>query len=161
MGKIYNAVYSVKGGCGKTAFSILLSYYLSEKSVSKGEVCLVDTDIMGSSMINAFTPFQTVEELPERIRKCRFINEVVNVKKSDGISEFFVNTGELEKPEDKNELDENEEIVNSIEFDVVFCSPKSGDINKFRIGEDGGFDTDILHQMFKSGFCSFINKKNV
>lgn len=162
MGKIYNAVYSVKGGCGKTAFSILLSYYLSEKSVRKEKVCLVDTDIMGSSMLNAFTPFSTVEELPEYISKYKFINEIVNVEKLDNISEFFVNTGELEEFFDKNKSSltiENEEIVNRIGFDVIFCSPKSGDINKFRIGEDGGFDTDILHQMFKSCFCGFINKK--
>lgn len=161
MGNTYNAIYSVKGGCGKTAFSILLSYYLSQKTGKEGEVCLVDTDIMGSSMLNAFLPFLSVQKLPDCISKYRFINEIVDIGRLDDTSKFFISTNYMEDfQSSKKSTYENKAKIKSIGFDIIFCSPKSGDINKFRIGEDGGFDTDIFHQMFKSAFCGFMNEKN-
>lgn len=158
MGNVYNAVYSVKGGCGKTAFSILLSYYLSEKSGKGRKVCLVDTDIMGSSMLNAFLPFSAIDEISEFVTAHNFINDIVDLDKLADTSRFFVNTNDLEKlyPLEQT-ISEDSVVMEKKGFEITFCSPKSSDINKFRIGEEGGFETDIFHQMFRADFCSFIN----
>lgn len=158
MGNVYNAVYSVKGGCGKTAFSILLSYYLSKKSGKGRKVCLVDTDIMGSSMLNAFLPFSNIDEISEFVIAHDFINDIVDLDKLADTRRFFANTNDWGKfYNSKSSTEEDIVVLNEEGFDITFCSPKSSDINKFRIGEEGGFETDIFHQMFKSDFCSFIN----
>lgn len=55
-GKIYNIIDSVKGGCGKTTFGIMLSLLLDKyrtKKKNNGETmaCMVDVDIQGSALL--------------------------------------------------------------------------------------------------------------
>ena len=49
--RIYNVVQSVKGGCGKTTFSIMLSSFLglNKNREKMGETCLLDVDFQGTS----------------------------------------------------------------------------------------------------------------
>lgn len=55
--RVYNIVQSVKGGCGKTTFSIMLSGFLGKEEYIKkiGATCLIDADFQGTSLINLFT----------------------------------------------------------------------------------------------------------
>lgn len=73
MGRTYYIIDSIKGGCGKTTFSIMLSQWLEEFNVNKDpeneqenerkkHVCLLDFDFLGTGLINLFLTGKQKEE---------------------------------------------------------------------------------------------------
>lgn len=72
--RIYNVVQSVKGGCGKTTFSIMLSSFLglNKNREKMGETCLLDVDFQGTSLINLFTCDDKVDT--REVRQC-YLND--------------------------------------------------------------------------------------
>ena len=172
MKRTFNAVYSVKGGCGKTAFSILLSYYLADKKQKEKEqkekeqkdkepekVCLIDADILGSSMLNTFLTLYNEKAIPDFVKKHKFINDVVNTGRLADYKKFFISLKEMETIQgEKPESDDiGQDVKISRDFNVVFSSPKSEDINKFKINSANQFVPVVLHNTFKSSFSAFMN----
>ena len=49
-GKFYHVIDSIKGGCGKTTFSIMLTEYLERKTDANDHACLLDVDFLGTGM---------------------------------------------------------------------------------------------------------------
>lgn len=60
MARAYYIVDSIKGGCGKTTFSIMLSQYL-QKMDSGRNTCLLDFDFLGTGLLNLFLDEKTRE----------------------------------------------------------------------------------------------------
>lgn len=57
MGKCYYMIDSIKGGCGKTTFSIMLAQFLqkvNEDSDKNDRVCLLDFDFLGTGLAPLF-----------------------------------------------------------------------------------------------------------
>lgn len=161
--KTYNAIYSVKGGCGKTAFAIQLAHYLTvneltEKETGEAKVCLIDTDILGSSMLNTFTPIYGESTIPDFLKEQKYINHIVDMEKICDYTNFFINSKVIEKQMRKDE-NEDEAIKLGEGFDIVFASPKASDINKYRINGSNEFVPVIQHNIFRASFSRFINNK--
>lgn len=72
--RVYNIVQSVKGGCGKTTFSIMLAGFLGKKENRDecGKTCLVDADFQGTSLIHLFIHDENLDKTAPR--KC-YLNE--------------------------------------------------------------------------------------
>lgn len=61
MGRQYYVIDSIKGGCGKTTFAIMLTRFLEdfyekekEKEKKRKRACLLDVDFLGTGLINIF-----------------------------------------------------------------------------------------------------------
>lgn len=65
--RIYNVVQSIKGGCGKTTFSLMLTAYLANANRKKA-TCLLDMDFLGTSLVDLFdsTNFSGTVSLAQR-----------------------------------------------------------------------------------------------
>ncbi len=134
--KTYNLVNSVKGGCGKTTFSIWLSYYLGMPEEKKVEqTILVDMDLLGTSMQSAF--FGTKEMSDEYA----FVNEI------------FEGDNKCPKPfVHKIKLD-NGQIMN-----VIFSSTRMEDRIKFKSGDYSSYTPIVKHSIFRSGLKELIEE---
>ena len=66
--RVYNIVQSVKGGCGKTTFSIMLAGFLGKKENRDecGKTCLVDADFQGTSLIHLFIHDENLDKTAPR-----------------------------------------------------------------------------------------------
>lgn len=132
--KTYNLVNSVKGGCGKTTFSIWLSCYLGmseEKEVE--QTILVDMDLLGTSMQSVFFG---KKEMPDEYA---FVNEIFDGKKES--SKPFVHKIRLA----------NGQLMN-----VIFSSTKMEDRIKFKSGDYSSYTPIVKHSIFRSGLKELI-----
>ena len=161
--KTFNAVYSVKGGCGKTAFSVFLAYYLAKsKQSDESKVCLIDTDILGSSMLNTFRVLKNDknEDILDLLRNShyRFINEIVNVDRLAKYKEFLIDLKDLENLGRQDDaLQEAQSVNKDVGFYIAFSSPKSGDIDRYRQNSAHEYIPNVSHNLFRVSFKAFIN----
>lgn len=82
-GRIFNVIDSVKGGCGKTTFSLMLAATLDRMYGSDGKcnTCILDMDLLGTSMISLFNEDSNLDALngPSTMseHKNAYLNEIV------------------------------------------------------------------------------------
>lgn len=141
-GRTFNFVTSIKGGCGKTTFSVFLARYLedackeSEKSTEKEEHCLIfDMDFQGTSMENLFWG------IPKDMPKAhKYLNAAI--RESREIDDFIV----------KNLI--SEDVV----LDTIFADSDVKEKEKFRISSRTGYSPAVQYNVFKGGLIRFLNK---
>ncbi len=141
----YNLVNSVKGGCGKTTFSVMLTYYLGEfgeeekekkeEEKQKEQVLLIDADLLGTSMQVLF--YGNADGSGE---KGLYTNDVVDGVKER--SENFIRKVALE----------NGRVLN-----IIFSSMKAEDRDKFRSGRYAGYAPVVKHSIFRTGMRELIS----
>ena len=64
---IYNVVNSVKGGCGKTTFSVYLAWKAANAATKKNTL-LIDMDFQGTAMEFLFHAYETVPSFRKTYR---------------------------------------------------------------------------------------------
>ena len=65
MDRSYYMIDSIKGGCGKSTFAIMLADYLERKEIEGGNpfhTCLLDFDFLGTGLINIFLTETEINE---------------------------------------------------------------------------------------------------
>lgn len=122
----YNLINSVKGGCGKTTFSIYLARYL-RKSL------LIDMDLLGTSMQ------VLVYGNDNSSRNTAYTNDVF--QKIENNRKKFV---------DKIDLN-NGECIN-----VIFSTMDNTEKDKFKGGKHSGYTPVVKHSMFRQGLKELL-----
>ncbi len=92
--KVYHIIDSIKGGCGKTTFSIMLTEYLSRKiekntDNEKDQVCLLDMDFLGTGLFNLFYDNIGKDDNFEKVRKDFLVSNCFINDKIRGGSDVF------------------------------------------------------------------------
>lgn len=123
----YNLIHSVKGGCGKTTFSVWLAYYLKQS-------LLIDMDLSGTSMSVLFNG-------NDRIDGLAYTNDVFQGIKEN--PKKFVRKITWEFLKDK-------------EINVIFSSMDYNAKNKFRAGKRSGYSPVVKHSMFRLGLRDLL-----
>ena len=166
MKKVYNIIDSIKGGCGKTTFSLMLSLLLDDRykenrNNDESNVCLIDMDIQGSALLyllfggnyfqdekewNAFKFLNdrivavgdTREETEEYMHRFRFKDKVEDEKKADE------ETGKRERSEPG--------------IDVVFSDPRPKIKKKYRSLSNQNYSPEVLYSTYRMGLANMLSK---
>lgn len=132
----YNLVNSIKGGCGKTTFSIWLSYYLLKEGKKKEngaeKTLLMDMDLLGTAMSSVF--YGSTE-----LKKGPYINDAF--RDSNEIGKTYVREIELDTGEC---------------FYAVFASMRTEDRDRFRVGVQSNYSPVVKYSIFRTGLISLL-----
>ena len=137
MNRTYNLVSSVKGGCGKTTFSVWLTYYLSDMRIKAGGMTLLlDMDLLGTSMQYLLTGAE---------------------KEQDCLNDIF----KVSRDKSRN-LEKRMTLSDGVTMNVIFSSMDSTEKTKFKSGKGSSYSPVVKHSVFKKGFSEILNKnKNI
>lgn len=126
----YNLVHSVKGGCGKTTFSIWLSYYLNEP---QAESLLIDMDLLGTSMQVLIYGNDEVSS------ETAYTNDIFQSVKNN--SRRF--SRKIDWGTDKH-------------LHIIFSSMDYREKDRFKAGKQSGYTPVVKHSMFRLGLRELI-----
>lgn len=139
---VYNIIDSVKGGCGKTTFSITLSSILNESgSDAETSSCLIDMDIQGSALLYLLYG-KTFLEVQKNVK---FLNDRVIAIGEDGET-----AGEFIYPFCFKDALKND-------FDVIFCDPRTESKKKFRSMSNQNYSPEVLYSTFRMGLANMLS----
>lgn len=167
-GKIYNIIDSVKGGCGKTTFGIMLSLLLDKYRTEKknnGETvaCMVDVDIQGSALLYLLFGKTYIDR--ETDNNFKFLNDrVIAVGQTEGSSMEYVHRFTFKAPEKAQSEEKETKEGDSPKvaedrrpwFDVVFCDPRSEGKKKFRSLSNQNYSPEVLYSTYRMGMASMV-----
>lgn len=150
MGRVFHIIDSIKGGCGKTTFAIMLTEYLerqySEKKderkeeIGSGEykhACLLDVDFVGTGMIDLFF---------SQIQKEEYLKNHIYL--TDKIRGFQVEDGQYIS---------SFPICQRTLY-VGFGDPNFKTKEKFRCSSKYNYTTVIGYGIFRSGIKKILEK---
>lgn len=158
----YNIVDSVKGGCGKSTFSIMLALALDDKrrADEKGtedekgnqlkteipNVCLVDMDLQGTAM--GYLLFGKNIEA-EGIKEVAGADIYLNEKATND-----------DRPQDKyvSRVSWKDDSSQSHTFDVVLSSPKQADKNRYKMVSRQNYSPEVLYSTFRKGLANMLKR---
>lgn len=128
----YNFVNSIKGGCGKTTFSILLVNLLQGSENKK--TLLIDMDLQGTAMQKLLLGNDKKEDniryLNEAIRECESLDKYIYTK----------------------------DLWNGVELSVILADPNVEKKKKYRPTSTMNYNTVVQYQVFRGGFSECLNK---
>lgn len=137
MSRSYYIIDSIKGGCGKTTFSIMLAALLQSKK-SEELTCLLDLDLLGTGMIDLFLNPNEIEEykknycfLSERIRNFRTIEKKYIYSKT----------------------------VDGIDFHFGFSDTKFGAKSAYSVSSEFNYTPVTSYGVFRNGLKSVLDEK--
>lgn len=130
-GVSYNFINSVKGGCGKTTFSILLANWLSGQ-----KPLLLDMDLQGTAMQVLFCGNNDDSEF-------KYINQAV---REGGMNEM--------------EYVHEVPLKNGKSIYVVFADPSVGSKKQYRVSAMSNYTSAIQFQVFRGGLLNLITNIN-
>ncbi len=141
--RTFNFINSIKGGCGKTTFSIFLARYLDtvnrEASDASGKSLLLDMDLQGTAMQYLFEGVNPDEE-DDKVEKHKYLNEAVRI--GGEIRDYVVRN----------------RITDDLVLDVVFADSKYSEKEKFRVSSKTGYSPTTQYNVFKGGLQRFLQK---
>lgn len=144
---MYNIVDSVKGGCGKTTFSIELSlmldnYYAESRNNDETSSLLIDMDIQGSALMYLLLGNSYLEK-DNRENTFKFLNDRV-ITVGNQISDEYIHQFQF-----KTERE-------APRFDVIYCDPRSKAKRKFRSVSNQNYSPEVLYSTHKMGLASML-----
>lgn len=146
MSRVFHVIDSIKGGCGKTTFAIMLTEYLERKWKERTKnleperskhACLLDVDFVGTGMIDLFFS-------PEK--KAEFLAH--NIYLTNKIRGFQAQDKRYIYPFDFYGRD----------FYVGFGDPDFSTKEKFRCSSKYNYTTVIGYGIFRSGMKKILEK---
>lgn len=138
-GRIFNVVDSIKGGCGKTTFSIMLAHYLGMYD-AKYKTCIMDMDFMGSGLLNLFYNNEGCEEHKE---KYDFINQ--KIRDFNSSAKKFIADVEV-----------NEEI-----FYITFADPAFESKQEYLIAAKNNYSMAIKYDTLAAGLRKMLSEESI
>ncbi len=146
-GVTYNIVDSVKGGCGKTTFSIMLAMALNWRSKQEREnVCLIDMDLQGTAL--EYLLFGERKKPGEDGKPEIYLNEKVShydKKEKKYIAHFTWNG--------------KDKAVSR--FGVILSSPNQCDKNKYKAVSSQNYSPEVLYSTFRMGLKHLLGKEEL
>lgn len=137
--RTYNIVNSVKGGCGKTTFSIWLAFYLNNyaSDYTKGASCIIDMDLQGSSMVSLFHGSDANE------KEYNYLHEWIRGYYAKGIN--FI-----------------QQVYSKGlgEISVIFSSPRQEDKNLYCAGARSNYSPVLEYGTFRLGIQRLLKEEN-
>lgn len=178
----YNLVNSVKGGCGKTTFSIWLSYYLNNMEDSKEEAEKKNKNEEGEEEKQEEKPDKNSEIVEKEDEKKAKKKEEHTALLIDmdllGTSMQFTFDGNssrsLAKPEKsfeefaytndifKGVKTSQKKFIRTIKWNngkainAIFASMETGERDKFKSGRHSGYAPTVRHSIFRAGLKELI-----
>lgn len=153
MCNVYNCVYSIKGGCGKTAFSIKLAKFFCAQSSENPQTCLIDLDMTGSSLWNIFYSLSNLAEIP---KNAVYINDIAHGDNAN--RQYMKKISEMQTSrKTMNSLDETSGRAKISDFYVAFASPQIEDIKKYRVNQENNYTPYVPYDAFAVNFGHFLN----
>lgn len=151
---IYNIVDSVKGGCGKTTFSILLSllidkFWMGDRANDETGVCLMDMDIQGTSLLYLLEGKTYLDREENEKELCTLNDWIASVEgDKEKVSEYvrkcrFPSLGERQAGE---------------RFDVVFCDPRPEQKKRFRSVSNQNYSPEVMYSTYRMGLIDFLDQ---
>ncbi len=156
----YNIIHSVKGGCGKTTFSLMLALnlaYCRNDTVTEKckPVCLLDLDFLGSSF--EYLMLGEPQGKGANSQQTKYFNQIID-NYSHSTAKNFVRT--IQFPVDTNSSvegpSETGTMDNNIPIDVSFASPDYMVRNKYRLSMETNFSQTLLTNINKNNWNKFL-----
>lgn len=156
MPKVYNIIDSVKGGCGKTTFSIMLAEYLSRK-LEQDKVCLFDMDFMGTGMWNLFYSDHTKKEKgmeqPEKVSEEERLKEF---KKDNIFVNDMIRGFRISKEHYIVEIK-----VSQRTFYVAFGNPDYEAKKEYMLAVKNNYSMAMKYGMLRSGLRDMFSEEKI
>lgn len=166
MKKVYNIIDSVKGGCGKTTFSLILSlllddHYKENRNNDESNVCLIDMDIQGSALLYLLYGGNYFQDEKEW-NAFKFLNDrIVAVGDSREETEEYMHRFCFnDKTEDGKKAEEEEERKDckGSGIDVVFSDPRPKIKKKYRSLSNQNYSPEVLYSTYRMGLANMLSK---
>ena len=133
---IYNVVNSVKGGCGKTTFSVYLAWKAANEATNKNTL-LIDMDFQGTAMEFLFHGASATPK--------KYLNDAIETR--DLVFLDYIHEIITEKSDEKNN-----------KFNVIFSDPKVETKSKYRVSYQNNYTPVINYQFFRYGLQNVLDK---
>jgi len=166
MNKIYNIIDSVKGGCGKTTFSLMLSLLLDDRCKEKrkndeSNVCLIDMDIQGSALVYLLFGGNYFQDEKDW-KAFKFLNDrIVAVGDSREETERYVHRFQFKDKEEDEKKDEEKDKGKDRKapgIDVVFSDPRPEIKKKYRSLSNQNYSPEVLYSTYRMGLANMLSK---
>lgn len=166
MKKVYNIIDSVKGGCGKTTFSIMLSLLLDDRykenrNNNESDVCLIDMDIQGSALLYLLFGGNYFQDEKEW-KAFKFLNNrIVAVGDSREETEKYMHRFQFKNKEENEKKDEEEDKKKNRKeprIDVVFSDPRPKIKKKYRSLSNQNYSPEVLYSTYRMGLANMLSK---
>ena len=166
MKKIYNIIDSVKGGCGKTTFSLILSlllddHYKENRNNDESNVCLIDMDIQGSALAYLLFGGNYFQD-EKKWNTFKFLNDrIVAVGDSREETEEYMHRFRFgDKTEDgkKAEKEKKIEDCKGPGIDVIFSDPRPKIKKKYRSLSNQNYSPEVLYSTYRMGLANMLSK---
>lgn len=156
----YHVIDSVKGGCGKSTFAIMMAAAIN-KHCEKEPACLFDMDLQGTSLAYLLfganwkekqrTPDGIDIYLDERIGSCDtkgkcYIKKVVWAKES---------------PDNQEDTDPDTGASSDAEFYVAVSSPIQRDKDKYKPRSSQNYSPGVSYGRFRYGLSKLLTSENL
>lgn len=171
----YNLINSVKGGCGKTTFSIWLAYYLNNMSVKKetqeeekkeekkeeekvNTALLIDMDLLGTSMQVVIkgnsreTDEKEISAKKDNDKKDN--NKKNNEKESDEVA--YTNDIFNGVKKSRKSFVQRIKLKNDAILNIIMANMEVDERNKFKSGRYSGYAPTVRHSIFRAGVQELI-----
>lgn len=147
---VYNIVDSVKGGCGKTTFAIMLSlmldnYLRGDSNNDETVSCLIDMDIQGSALMYLLFG-KTYLDSEQNRKTFRFLNDRV-LAVEDTVMKYV----------QKFHFTKEKKTLPKPRFDVICCDPRSESKKKFRSMSSQNYSPEVLYSTFRMGLANMLS----
>ncbi len=133
---IYNVVNSVKGGCGKTTFSVYLAWKAANAATKKNTL-LIDMDFQGTAMEFLFHGASATPK--------KYLNDAIVTR--DLIFLDYIHEITTEKSDEENN-----------KFSVIFSDPKVETKSKYRVSYQNNYTPVINYHFFRYGLQNVLDK---
>lgn len=155
---VYNIIDSVKGGCGKTSFSLMLALAIQrqyqEENKKTQEIinetavhaCLMDMDIQGTSLEYLLLGLDGRDE-----RKTHYLNEIIS--QSGGENKSYVRPIKWGMKNSGNEIAEE-----TLQLDAVFSSPNQNDKDRYKAVSSQNYSPEVMYSTFRAGLTHFLKE---
>lgn len=154
MKKVYNIIDSVKGGCGKTTFSLMLSLLMDDRCKEKqnnneSNVCLIDMDIQGSALVYLLFGGNYFQD--EKAWKAfRFLNDrIVAVGDSEKDTREYIH---------RFQFQDKEKDRKAPGIDVVFSDPRPEIKKRYRSLSNQNYSPEVLYSTYRMGLANMLSK---
>lgn len=146
--RTFNFINSIKGGCGKTTFSIFLARYLDtvnrKTSDASEKSLLLDMDLQGTAMQylvdGGDSDKEDKKDKKTEKQKYKYLNEAVRI--GGEVRDYVVSN----------------RITDDWVLDVVFADSKYSEKEKFRVSSKTGYSPTTQYNVFKGGLQRFLQK---
>lgn len=166
MKKIYNIIDSVKGGCGKTTFSLMLSlllddHYKEKRNNDELNVCLIDMDIQGSALAYLLFGGNYFQD-EKKWNTFKFLNDrIVAVGDSWKETEKYMHRFRFwDKTEDGKKAEKEEKIKDckGPGIDVIFSDPRPKIKKKYRSLSNQNYSPEVLYSTYRMGLANMLSR---